>query len=392
MSEPSIETFDPFMVLRPRLEKALAGFSRDLIDWSEQPPQQPVRPEKTQFPVPELVLFALRNVLGFRSSGPEEKMRWAISCSFNGAPVSFEMAKFGFAIYAAESVDMKRVCGQLQVAVKHVGDWLSPIAKRQAAKGNVTIANRLSEFDSRYRFFRGLADRSYRRAERRPRSEAAKEDDIAAKLNGLTRAWNQAMRARTHGFYHSTAMVDAYFSRLEHIFVLLRAFVGNPLREGELTTFLGMTWDEKLKALLDVDEPVMQKLYSELKRIKERVRNPFAHGGVENDGGSLYVHIPTVGALPANFTQIRNSVRFNFIPVGMDDHGSACAAFDAFDDATRTGALSGAYSLVEANIDPAFSADELAEYKRLAEGPPKDRAAWIEHWHYESDRHANMEY
>jgi hypothetical protein len=50
----------------------------------------------------------------------------------------------------------------------------------------------------------------------------------------------------------------------------------------------------------------MQTLYSRLKRIKERVRNPFAHGGVENDGGSLLVHIPTIGAMPANFTQIRD--------------------------------------------------------------------------------------
>lgn len=394
MNEPAKDTNDPFIVLRARLQKALVGFSRDFVSWSEQPPTQNIRPEPSQFPVPELILFALRNVLGFRTSGPGEKMRWAVSCGFNGAPVSFEMAKFGFRIYAAASVDMKRLCGQLQVAVKHVEDWLTPLAKQQAAKGNVTVANRLSEFDSRYRFFRSLADRSYRIAERRPRSKVSqsKESASSASLSQLTKSWNHAMRARTKGFYHSTAMVDAYFSRLEHILVLLRAFTGNPLQEGDLTEFLAMTWDEKLKALIDVDEPAIQKLYSDLKRIKERVRNPFAHGGVENDGGSLFVHIPTVGALPANFTQIRNSVRFNFIPVGKDDHGATCDVFDAFDEMMRTGSLGSAHSFVEAGIDPAFSSDSLAVYKRLSEGAAEEREEWFSRWHYENDRHANMDY
>lgn len=394
VSEPATETPDPFTVLRPRLEKALVGFSRDFKGWSGQAPTQNFRPEPAQFPVPELVLFALRNVMGFRASGPGEKMRWAVSCTFNGGPVSFEMAKFGFRIYAADSVDVKRLCGQLQVAVKHVEHWLAPLAKQQAAKGNVTIANRHSEFDARYRFFRTLADRSYRKADRKPPSKPARKrgGGISGVFEELGRDWTHAMRARTQGFYHSTAMVDAYFSRLEHVFVLLRAFTGTPLQEGGLTSFLSMTWDEKLKELVNVDEPGMQKLYSELKRIKERVRNPFAHGGVENDGGSLYVHIPTVGALPANFTQIRNSVRFNFIPVGKDDHSSASAAFDAFDEAMRSGLFAGPFSLVEAGIDPVFSTDHLAVYRQISAASAKDREEWIDHWHYENDRHANMDY
>ncbi|PIT06399.1 hypothetical protein TSA1_29795 [Bradyrhizobium nitroreducens] len=268
------------------------------------------------------------------------------------------------------------------------------MAKQQAAAGNVTVANRHSEFDSRYRFFRDLADRSYRTAERKPRAKPAKAkpDSLSPVLAEFARGWNQTMRARTQGFYHSTAMVDAYFSRLEHNLVLLRAFSGKPLLEGELTAYLSKLWDEKLKALVDVDEPAMQKLYSDLKRIKERVRNPFAHGGVENDGGSLFVHIPTVGALPANFTQIRNSVRFNFIPVEKDDHGAACAVFDEFDEAMRNGPLSSAHDFIEASVDPVYSADQIALYKRLCEGTTQERKEWIMHWSYEQDRHDNMDY
>ena len=200
------------------------------------------------------------------------------------------------------------------------------------------------------------------------------------------------MRAKTQSFYYSTAMVDAFFSRLEHVLVLLWAFCGTPLRDGELTEFLSMTWDNKLKALVEVDEPVMQKLYSGLKRIKERVRNPFAHGGVENDGAPSSSTFLPLEAMPANFTRIRDSVRFNFVPVDKDDHGAACALFDGFEQEIREGPLKGPYSLVESGVDPSFAAGQLATYKQVAEGAAEKREEWCRHWHDENDRHANMDY
>jgi hypothetical protein len=382
-------------VLRPRLTKALVGFGPDVPEgWQESNLKMVRRPDPSDFPLPDLVLFALRNVLGFPWRGPEEKVRWSVFCAFNGVLVSFEMRKFGFTICTDAEVNLDRICGQLRVAVKHVEDWLEPVAREQAAKGNVTIANRHHEFDTRYRFFRKLADRSYGRAEKKPRQKPKSKDEdlLSAAFGDLLPGWNATMRANREGFYYSTAMVDAFFSRLEHHLVLLRAFCGRPLKDDDLSAFLSMKWDKKLIALLDVTEPGMQKFYSDLKRIKERVRNPFAHGGVENDGGSLFVHIPTVGALPANFTQIRHSVRFNFIPIKKDDHGSACAAFDAFDAAMRTGPHAGAYSFVEAGIDPSFDAEHLVTYKELASAPTQEREEWFQYWHNENDRHANMDY
>lgn len=388
---------DPFTVLRPRLVKALSGLSPELpADWHERDLESHGRPPREAFPVPDLVLFALRNVLGFPWAGHGEKVRWSVFGSFTRIPVSLEMRKFGFTICAAKGskIDLKRLCGQLQVAVKHVEDWLAPLAKAQASVGNVTVANRYGQFDERYTFFRKLADRSYRRGNTKSRRKASPKRgrDTSTPVDLMLDHWSHSMRAKTEGFYYSTAMVDAYFSRLEHILVLLRAFSGETLQEGELNAFLAMRWDEKVKALFDVDEAPIQKLYSGLKQIKERVRNPFAHGGVENDGGSLFVHIPTIGAVPGNFTQIRNSVQFNFIPVEQDDHGAACTVFDAFDQAIRGGTLAGAYSFIENGVDPSFSAEKLKIYKELAEGAVDRREAWLQHWHYENDRHANMDY
>jgi hypothetical protein len=159
MSSSAAKEEDIFGILRPQLTKALVGFSRDLPeDWRQQHLGNRIRLARTEFPVPELVLFALCNVLDFRSTGPEEKVRWSVYCTFKGVLVSFERQKGGFTICAAKDarIDLDRICGQLRHAVRHVEDRLKPIAKAQAAEGNVTIANR-QEFDSRYLFFRKRA-------------------------------------------------------------------------------------------------------------------------------------------------------------------------------------------------------------------------------------------
>lgn len=75
------------------------------------------------------------------------------------------------------------------------------------------------------------------------------------------------MRSRTRGFFYSTAMIDAFFSRVEHQFVLLLAFRGQPLANGELKEFRSSNWDEKLKKLIDVDtDKDAQKLLSTMSK------------------------------------------------------------------------------------------------------------------------------
>jgi hypothetical protein len=40
-----------------------------------------------EFPVPELVLLVLRDVLGLKADGPWEKTRWGVSFEYEGAYV-----------------------------------------------------------------------------------------------------------------------------------------------------------------------------------------------------------------------------------------------------------------------------------------------------------------
>ena len=188
-------------------------------------------------------------------------------------------------------------------------------------------------------------------------------------------------------------MVDAYCSALEHRLVLMRAFLGTPLAASELGAILRSNWDDKLKVVLPIEgNRDAELLLGTMRRIKERIRNPFAHGGVENDGGSLFFHLPNVGAIPANFSKFGDSARFSFIPVEADDHAHCCAAFDQLDTLLRTGPFAKPHRLLQSGVDPSFDQETLASYAKAVSGDDEDLERFIDRWNHEWERHANMDY
>jgi hypothetical protein len=388
---------DPYLTLRSRLRRKLKGFSPEPHPGSGTK-MMSYRPDRSQFPVPELVLFTLRNVLGWQWYGAGEKVRWTVRGALDGAPIAFELRKFGFTIIRPEGRDDldQRIQGQLQSALREVENFLRPLATEQVGKGEVLIENRFTEFDDRYRFFRDLADTSYAGAESPPPrtvSDPEAESPTPLALRDAMHSINHALDAKRRGFYYSTAMIESYFSSLEHRLVLLRAFSGRPLAEGDLLKVLAARWDEKLKLVLPF--PLSREAELTLGRmrgIKERIRNPFAHGGVENDGGSLFFNLPGIGAVPANFSQFANSVRFTFLPLEADDHAECCEVFDALDSLLSTGELVGPDQLLRAGVDPVFDAGTLQEYAEVVAGGQADIQAYIEHWSRTWERHANMDY
>ncbi len=394
MSDP-VAT-DPYGALRPRLAAKLTGFSAEIPASPGRPKMISFRPDRSRFPVPELVLFALRDVLGWRWYGAGEKVRWTVSGAIDGQPIAFELRKFGFTIFRPEGRDDldERIQGQLQSALREIERFLAPVAENQVSMGEVLIVNRFVEFDGRYRFFRQLANDAYARGSETARNgERDPAGTEVARLDEATRSINATLAARRHGFFYSTAMVDSYFSCLEHRLVLLRAFTGAPLVEGELLRLLAAKWNDKLRMILVPPFPRdMELALGRMRRIKERIRNPFAHGGVENDKGSLFFHLPKIGAIPANFTLFGDSVRFSVLPVDSDDHAESCATFDALDALLSSGALERPDRLLKGGVDPSFDAKTLSDYADAIADGTEAVEAFVEHWSLVWERHVNMDY
>lgn len=388
-------------MLRQRLEKKLTGFTVDVPDESARAEMVAYCPERMLFPVPELVLFALRDVLGWRWHGVGEKVRWTVYGGLESQCVAFELRKFGFTVvYPKDRPDLRsRIEGQLRSALCDVGAYLAPFAEDQVSRGEVMIVNRHSEFYTRYRFFRELAAAAYKRGATPPpaivSAARAIDDPAAAKAISvdITSRINARMSADREGFFHSTAMVDSYFSCLEHRLVLLRAFTGRPFAEGEVLKILAMSWDDKLKLVLPSPlPPHAGDLLGRMRRIKERIRNPFAHGGIENDRGSLFFRLPKIGAIPANFTRFGNSVRFSMLPVDLDDHAESCVTFDALDVLLAANGLSGPDQFVKAGVDPVFDVTAIQEYAGAVAGGSEAIESYVEAWSSRWEQHVNMDY
>jgi hypothetical protein len=63
-----------------------------------------------------------------------------------------------------------------------------------------------------------------------------------------------------------------------------------------------------------------------LHEVSETYRNTYGHGGFDKEGGSIYFHVPDVGALPARLTDVRDSPHFDVIPVGSLDFEELCCS------------------------------------------------------------------
>ena len=234
--------------VRNRVAKKLKGFTSDFPEDLDVMSSHRLPPK--EFPVPELVLFALRNLMGWQWQGPGEKVRWTVCGSVSGEPVAFELRKLGFKILRANDpkIPESRIIGQLKSGLKEVERWLEPFAGAQVEEGNVSIANRFGEFENRYHFFRQLANKAFTAAKQGAPNWGSNT------IPKLSDDLKYLFSNNREGFFYSTAMVDSYFSALEHRLVLLRAFTGKPLEQGELLSILSSKWEDKCKRILRSQE------------------------------------------------------------------------------------------------------------------------------------------
>ncbi|MFP2909135.1 hypothetical protein ACLESD_29650 [Pyxidicoccus sp. 3LFB2] len=393
MSEDREQVAGRLGVLKARMTKALKGFESGLPEGVDEWELSPHSPDRKLFPVPELVLFGLRNVMGFQWTGTGEKVRWTVRATVDGEPFAFALQKFGFRILARREVApdlLRRVAGQLSGSLKLLEPMLEAFAETQIDEGNLTLENRMSLHEDRYRYFRDLADKAFTF---KPRAGRKKPADDMAIFADMTERMNRLGDAERRGFFASGAMVDAWFSGLEHRMLLLRAFLGRPLAEGSFRAFLKAKWRDRLVELHDgVVDAKLDRLLMKLREVKETIRNPLAHGGVENDGGAFHFHLPSVGAVPANLSRNRGRLKMSFFPIEAGTHAETCQLFDAVDKHLSTGMFKLSNEFVRLGIDPQFDQDALSQYGiAIAEGGDAVKAL-VDRLSHEWERHANMDY
>jgi hypothetical protein len=389
----SFQSNNPFANAQRSFQRVLKGFDGTINDNSIE--WICTRPARDDFPVPELLLILLRDVMDFPMWGPEDKSRWAVYARVDGEPIRLELAKAGLRIWHGKdsSVDLHRVIGQLRAALGRLEKLLAPLLAQAVDDGNATIANLSYEFRDRYTFFRAQAELPF---QYRVTDQVNAEPEDTTPRGMFTKVFESAFADRQHktiAFYNSIAMIDAYFSYIENRTTLLRAFTGQPLEKGGLERFLRAKWDAKLRGIApDSHSQEFKNLLGRLRAVKEKFRNPFAHGGTENDRGSIFCHVPSVGTIPGNMSGFKGSARFQFMPLDTEDHVSICQLFDELDAYLHAGQLEVPSRLADGGVNPAWDAASLVKYAALNTVAITEVEQYIKYWNHEQDRHDNMDY
>ena len=373
--------------MRGRIAKNLVGFSA--CSAFDEECSQSVRLSAEQFPVPELLPFTL-GIAKFKVVlDREEKVRWTVFGSFEGNPFCIERRKMGVVFEFSQGIDQvkqKRIFGQLRSMLSAVRDDLKKLAMHQVHVGEVCIANRYYEFNDRYSFFRDKASAAYNNNEFVADPE---DDDLNRAMKGLL---HDPSVSRS-GFYFAVAMVDVFFSRLEHLLILHFAFLSRWSENGDLERFMTQPWKDRFKELVDIDrDEESRKTWAALIRLKETIRNPFAHGGNENDFSSIQIPLPWVGLVPASLNGFKESPRASgFFPIEQGDFEEICKLLDRVDELMQCETLKHSFKMIEGGLDAAFTVESQEHYEE-AIGNPDQLDEFIDAWNQRWMDYVNYDY
>jgi len=333
----------------------------------------------------------LVKLLQFKYGGRYEKVAWTIPVKYKEVEFLLGYRKFGLDIRSAtnpksvQEIAIEMV-NKLNKGVSIADKLLEPFAKEQLKNKNITVANNFHALNARYLFFRNKAEKSF--ASSPPKRKIIKRDKTGEPV-----AWeSHPYKPQLEGSYYTIAMMDAFFSKLEHILTLILPFAFDKIDKIDLVSFIGLTWSEKFKQVFNVIAGGEQKrLYDNLIEIKERYRNPLSHGGFEKGGASLYFHFPAVGAIPIRLSKFRESIHYSFIPIREAKFEEICFLFDCVDQFIDNGKYKLGMQYITAGLDVAFDKESVDEYN-LAMQSEKNFLELIEYVSYTTMMDMNMDW
>lgn len=283
------------------------------------------RIEKVILPPSDIVFLSFVYIAGYSNAGKDEKVAWSLAFTYKGVPFGFSLEKFGLRLYhhkdftPAEGL-LEEMLRSLGRAMKIIAKLCQPVIDQQVTSGNVTIANSFVELSNMYAYFREQASRNF--APLKPKPPDAKIDSIGA---ALTTAW----RRRNHGNYNASAMIDTYFSRLEHLLIIILPFVDYDRTKHNLVNLMGAVWSDKFKAAFDLSkDTTARRVYERLIDLRERHRNPISHGNFKKDGKSLFFHFPH-GAISCHLSESERSN--SIIKFDATEFEAVCSLLDDVD-------------------------------------------------------------
>lgn len=331
--------------------------------------------------------------------GIDEKVAWTIPIKYKDTPFILTHRKFGFYIisnFEGEEIDKLGVeaINKINKAIPFAEEIFEPTIKSYVKQGKITLDNQFFAVHSRYQFFKLKAKNEFNKSEKNKGKFKKKVEKGDGFVDSITTITDVSYKYGVHGNNYTTAMLDAYFCLLEHIFVLLLPFHKTLAKEEiDLDFFISLNWREKLKKLIPLGENIeAQKLYEKINYIKEDLRNPLSHGYFLKQGHSFYVHVPYVGAIPMSLKNKNNHLKYAFNTISQYSFNEICESFESFYNHLKTNSIT-KYGIqyIETGLPIAFDKNTCV---RNLEAMNNDSTfkEYIEYRGNEWERSANMDW
>ena len=188
---------------------------------------------------------------------------------------------------------------------------------------------------------------------------------ISVDQHGEPRGWSWDLdKSEREGFFLGAASVESYFSRLEHLLVLLFPFTDSFGAGIGIVPFIAGSWRHKYKRIFDLKKDREAKdLYDSLVAAKERYRNSVAHGGFEKGSSSLFVHFPVTGAIPVQLGRVAKGIHYSLYPIPAASFSEVTELFDRTDRYLRRGPTRFGFVYVDSGLDVPCDTDSVQKYK-----------------------------
>jgi len=344
--------------------------------------------ERSRLPPPYMVFMIL--VIGHTCKyrlRPFEKTLWSINLRFKGVPLRIELGKFGLLLDAPSAAAWSSLTEPfidvLSKAARVADRGSQGLIAQQLKNGKITIPNRYHIYDHRYEFFRKKAIRAYKT----PPQPFPMSSLKARGKRGVS--WD-AFKPEREGFFYGSASIDSYFSRLEHLLVLLFPFSNSFGAGPDIIPFIAETWRMKFKRIFDLSTDCEAKdLYEALIAAKERFRNSISHG-FEKGPSSLLVHYP-FGAIPVQLARARDGVHFSMYPMRAASFMEVSDLFERMDRYLREGPTRFGFMYVKSGLDIPCDSDSVKGY-RTAMSSMGTFEEFVERQSHINDQNVNMEW
>lgn len=275
----------------------------------------------------QLLKYILVDVLGCRDLGRSDKTAWEVIFGFRGAGCVMAFRKFGMRleVYPPLNVTegaLRNLIGDLQeqlVSAEKLVERMvfQDFIAQQIKAGAVTVINQQGRLRGMYTYFRELT--------------AAVQVGNGQLLNLPSSREAFLFAPQRESYFLTVAMVNAYFSMLEHLLVLMLPFSDYDPAQDDVVGFIRLPWRDKYKRVLPPKSDLgAVRFYERLLDIAERFRNTHVHGGFDKNHGGIAVHCAG-GALVADLAQREGKPYYEIMPVAEGDFDHICRIFDEFD-------------------------------------------------------------